>query len=110
MGEDRLNVMTILYIEKDIFNQINTDRVKDEFAKNKVRRKFILKNCYFIYFPVSLVELSNATFPPQVKRDLCKLVYRAFELFFINFSIILIIELTFNIFYAKLFEKSKFGV
>ena len=41
MGEDRLNDMAILYIEKDIFNQINTDKVIDEFAKNKARRKFI---------------------------------------------------------------------
>ena len=41
MGEDRMNDMAILYIEKDIFNQINTDKVIDEFAKNKARRKFI---------------------------------------------------------------------
>ena len=42
MGEERSNDMAILYIEKDIFNQINTDKVIDEFAKNKARRKFIL--------------------------------------------------------------------
>jgi len=40
-GEDRLNDMAILYIEKDILNQINTDKVIDEFAKNKARRKLI---------------------------------------------------------------------
>jgi len=33
--------MAILYIEKDILNQINTDKVIDEFAKNKARRKLI---------------------------------------------------------------------
>ena len=41
MGEDRLNDMAILYIEKDILNQINTAKLIDKFAKNKARRKFI---------------------------------------------------------------------
>jgi len=41
IGEDRLNDLAILYIEKDIFNQINTDEVIHKFAKNKARKKFI---------------------------------------------------------------------
>jgi hypothetical protein len=41
MGEERLNNMAILYIEKDIFNRINIDKIIDQFAKSKARRKFI---------------------------------------------------------------------
>ena len=63
-GED----MAILYIQEDIFNQINKDKVIDEFEKIEARRKFIKKN-YFTYFPASLVEHFSSSFPQQVKRE-----------------------------------------
>ncbi|GFT63800.1 dimer_Tnp_hAT domain-containing protein [Nephila pilipes] len=41
IGEDKLNSMAILYIEKDVLDQIDTAKIIDEFAKEKSRRKVI---------------------------------------------------------------------
>jgi hypothetical protein len=44
-------VLKNLYIEKDIFNYMSTDKVTDAFAENKARRKFISKVIILFIFP-----------------------------------------------------------
>ena len=39
--EDRVKDKALLYIEKDILNHINADKIIDEFTKNKARRKCV---------------------------------------------------------------------
>lgn len=39
MGEERLNNLAILYIEQEILNRTDTEKIIDDFARNKARRK-----------------------------------------------------------------------
>jgi hypothetical protein len=41
MGEERQNNLAILYIEHEILNRIDTDKIIDDFTRNKARRKFM---------------------------------------------------------------------
>jgi hypothetical protein len=72
--------------------------------QKKKQKESLYNSCYFIYFPISLFELSNAMFPQQVKWGLSKLGYGV--LAFLNqFFIILFSELTFNMYFMQKYLK-----
>ncbi|GFY31491.1 hypothetical protein TNCV_4693361 [Trichonephila clavipes] len=76
MGKDKLN-MTILYIEQNVLDKIETAKIIDEFAKEKLRNKVVCEittspidgaTSEYMY-PPGMVGFRRETIAAQTERD-----------------------------------------